>query len=145
MQERIHEEYQNIIREMREEHEEEIRRRQEEYQNNIRAVLQQQQDVIRELIEQQQNVITGMIRQHENNIAALMRTQETTQQQIGEVRREIEEIRRVVVPEEPEAEVSEWGNPAADMSCHLQVNTWPAREVPGELKHLSSRRKRKQQ
>ncbi len=30
--------------------------------------------------------------------------------------------------------MSEWGNPAADMSCHLQVNTWPAREVPGELK-----------
>ena len=96
VQERIHQEYQNIIREMRQEHEGEIRRRQEEYQNNITT-----------LIQQQHNVITGMIRQHENNIAALMRTQETTQQQIEEVRREIEEIRRVVVPEEPEEEEEE--------------------------------------
>ena len=96
VQERIHQEYQNIIREMRQEHEGEIRRRQEEYQNNITT-----------LIQQQQNVITGMIRQHENNIAGLMRTQERTQEQIGEVRREIEEIRRVVVPEEPEEEEEE--------------------------------------
>lgn len=95
-EERIHQEYQNIIREMRQEHEGEIRRRQEEYQNNITT-----------LIQQQQNVITGMIRQHENNIAGLMRTQERTQEQIGEVRREIEEIRRVVVPEEPEEEEEE--------------------------------------
>ena len=91
MQERIHQGYQNIIRQMRQEHEEEMRRMQREYQDNIATV-----------IEEQQNVITGMIRQHENNIAILMRTQQTTQEQIGEVRREIEEIRRVVVPEEPE-------------------------------------------
>ena len=107
VEERIHEEYQNIIRQMREEHEEEIRRRQEEYQNNITTLLQQQQNVIRELIEQQQNVIMGMIRQHENNIGAIMRTTQEVQQEIVGVRRQIEEIRGAVVEPEREEEEEE--------------------------------------
>ena len=96
VQQRIHQEYQNIIRQMRREHEEEVIRMQREYQNNIQN-----------LIQEQQNVVTGMIRQHENNIGVLMRGQQTTQEQIEEVRREIEGIRRAVVPEEPEEEEEE--------------------------------------
>ena len=95
VQQRIHQEYQNIIRQMRREHEEEVIRMQREFQNNIQN-----------LIQEQQNVVTGMIRQHENNIGALMR-QQTTQEQMEEVRREIEGIRRAVVPEEPEGEEEE--------------------------------------
>lgn len=95
VEERIHQEYQNIIRQMRREHEEEVIRMQREYQNNIQN-----------LIQEQQNVVTGMIRQHENNIGALMR-QQMTQEQMEEVRREIEGIRRAVVPEEPEEEEEE--------------------------------------
>ena len=58
IQERIHQEYENIIRQMRQEHEEEIIRMQREYQN---------------IIQEQQNIITGMMRQHENNIGMLMK------------------------------------------------------------------------
>lgn len=89
IQQRIHEEYQNIIRQMRQEHEEEVIRMQREYQNNIQNVIQEQQ-----------NVIVGMMRQHENNIGTLTN-------EIRALAREIEEIRIAVVPEEQEEEEEE--------------------------------------
>jgi len=40
--------------------------------------------------------------------------------------------------------ISEWGNPAPVMGCHSGPNTYGRQREPGELKHLSTPRKRKQ-
>ena len=43
-----------------------------------------------------------------------------------------------------EPRVSEWGNPAERELGHLVLNKIGIRSEPGELKHLSTRRKRNQ-
>lgn len=99
------------IREMQQRQEETIRmleeirtREEEQYQKIIQEQKQEHQNMMRQMVQEQQNIMRQTAEQYQNNMMEMIRAQ---QEETARVHRELEEIRKAVVPVAEEREEEE--------------------------------------